>query len=123
MTDEMMEGNNSKLLWADELLDLPHFGAEPVHRQDGAPRRFSADPQRVEQGVAQLVLTVIELVRQLMERQALRRVEHGTLTEEQEEHLGVALMRLADAMSDMKEHFGLTDEDLNLHLGPLGDLL
>lgn len=112
-----------KLLWANGLLDLPHFGAEPVRRQDGATRRLSADPERVEKGVAQLVLTVIELVRQLMERQALRRLEHGTLSEEQEERLGAALMRLAEAMAEMKEHFGLTDEDLNLHLGPLGDLL
>jgi Gas vesicle protein K len=73
--------------------------------------------------MAQLVLTVVELLRQLMERQALRRVEHGSLTEEQEEQLGTALMRLAETMDDLKDHFGLTDEDLNLRLGPLGDLL
>jgi hypothetical protein len=73
--------------------------------------------------MAQLVLTVVELLRQLMERQALRRVEHGSLTDDQEEQLGTALMRLAETMDDLKEHFGLTDEDLNLRLGPLGDLL
>jgi CRISPR/Cas system-associated endonuclease Cas1 len=73
--------------------------------------------------MAQLVLTVIELLRQLMERQALRRVERGSLTEEQEEQLGTALMRLAETMDELKAHFDLTDEDLNLRLGPLGNLL
>ncbi|MDQ2727811.1 MAG: gas vesicle protein K [Actinomycetota bacterium] len=73
--------------------------------------------------MAQLVLTVIELLRQLMERQALHRVERGSLTIEQEEQLGTALMRLSETMTDLKEQFGLTDDDLNLHLGPLGDLL
>jgi CRISPR/Cas system-associated endonuclease Cas1 len=73
--------------------------------------------------MAQLVLTVIELLRQLMERQALRRVERGSLTEEQEEQLGTALMRLAETMDELKAHFELTDEDLNLRLGPLGNLL
>ena len=86
-------------------------------------RRIDADPERVEQGMAQLVLTLIELVRQLMERQALRRLEGGTLTAEQEEALGTALMHLAQKMEEMKEHFELTDDDLNLSLGPLGDLL
>jgi hypothetical protein len=73
--------------------------------------------------MAQLVLTVIELLRQLMERQALRRVERGSLTEDQEEQLGTALMRLAETMDELKAHFDLTDEDLNLRLGPLGNLL
>ncbi len=71
----------------------------------------------------QLVLTLVELVRQLMERQAVRRLQSGTLTPTQEEDLGTALMRLAEKMEELKEHFGLTDDDLNLHLGPLGDLL
>jgi Gas vesicle protein K len=86
-------------------------------------RRIEADPERVEQGLAQLVLTVIELLRQLMERQAIRRLEGGSLTEAQEEDLGTALMKLAEKMDELKEQFGLADEDLNLHLGPLGDLL
>jgi hypothetical protein len=73
--------------------------------------------------MAQLVLTVIELLRQLMERQALRRVERGSLTEEQEEQLGIALMRLAETMDELKAQFELTDDDLNLRLGPLGNLL
>lgn len=92
-------------------------------RPDGAPRRLAADPERVEKGLVQLVLTLVELIRQLMERQALRRLESGSLSPEQEDQLGTALMRLAGKMDELKEHFDLTDEDLNLHLGPLGDLL
>ena len=87
------------------------------------PRRIEADPERVERGLAQLVLTLIELLRQLMERQALRRMEQGTLDEEQIERLGVTFMKLAERMDELKREFGLRDEDLNLDLGPLGNLL
>lgn len=86
--------------------------------------RLNADPENVERGLASLVLTVVELIRQLMEKQALRRVdEDESLTDEQVEELGLALMRLEEAMERLKDHFGLTDEDLNLDLGPLGTLL
>lgn len=95
----------------------------PTPAGPGPRRRIEADPERVEQGVAQLVLTLIELVRQLMERQAVRRMEAGTLTAEQEEALGTALLLLAERMQEMKDHFGLSDEDLNLDLGPLGSLV
>jgi Gas vesicle protein K len=91
--------------------------------EQGLSRRIEADPENVERGLAQLVLTVIELLRELMERQALRRVEAGGLTDEQVERLGRTLMRLAERMDELKEHFGLDDEDLNLDLGPLGRLL
>jgi hypothetical protein len=87
------------------------------------PRRIEADPERVERGLAQLVLTLVELLRQLMERQALRRMEQGTLDEEQIERLGLTFMRLAERMDELKAEFGLRDEDLNLDLGPLGNLL
>jgi hypothetical protein len=87
------------------------------------PRRVNADPERVEQGLAQLVLTLIELLRQLMERQALRRMEHGNLTDEQIERLGETFMKLERRMEELKREFGLEDQDLNLNLGPLGDLL
>jgi hypothetical protein len=90
---------------------------------DAFPRRVSADPEKVEQGLAQLVLTLIELLRQLMERQALRRMDEGTLTDEQIERLGLTFMRLADRMDELKAEFDLRDEDLNLDLGPLGRLL
>jgi Gas vesicle protein K len=87
------------------------------------PRRIDADPENVERGLAQLVLTLIELLRQLMERQALRRVDEGNLTDEEIERLGTTFMRLAERMDELKETFGLRDEDLNLDLGPLGSLL
>jgi hypothetical protein len=90
---------------------------------DEGPRRIAADPENVERGLAQLVLTIVELLRQLMERQAIRRVDQGDLTEQEEEDLGTSLMLLAEAMDELTEQFGLTADDLNLDLGPLGPLL
>jgi hypothetical protein len=112
-----------KLMWADNDLPIPPSRAWRSPSLPETPRRIQVNPERVERGMAQLVLTVVELLRQLMERQALRRMEHGSLSDEQEEQLGTALMRLDETMDDLKAHFGLTDEDLNLRLGPLGDLL
>jgi CRISPR/Cas system-associated endonuclease Cas1 len=85
--------------------------------------RVKADPEDVERGLAQLVLTLIELLRQLVERQAIRQVEAGGLSEEQVERLGQALIALEQRMGELKVTFGLADEDLNLDLGPLGRLL
>jgi hypothetical protein len=97
--------------------------AEPAP-QAGAPlHRLDTSPERAERGLVQLVLTVVELLRQLMERQALRRAESGTLTARQEEALGLGLMRLSEKMEELKGYFGLADDDLNINLGPLGDLL
>ncbi len=87
------------------------------------PRRVDADPQRVEQGLAQLVLTLVELLRQLMERQALRRMDQGSLDDEEVERLGETFMKLEQRMEQLKREFGLEDKDLNLDLGPLGKLL
>jgi gas vesicle protein GvpK len=88
-----------------------------------ACRRIDADPESVERGLVSLVLTVVELLRQLMERQALRRVDQGTLTDDQVEKIGRTLMALEMRMAELREHFGLDPEDLNLDLGPLGPLL
>ena len=89
-----------------------------------APRqRIDADPETVERGLVTLVLTVVELLRQLMERQALRRVDSGSLTDDQIEKIGATLMALDGRMAELREHFGLAPEDLNLDLGPLGPLL
>jgi CRISPR/Cas system-associated endonuclease Cas1 len=77
----------------------------------------------VEKGPAGLVLTIVELLRQLMERQALRRVDQGDLTDAQIERVGATLMALEEQMAELREYFGLTPEDLNLDLGPLGPLL
>jgi hypothetical protein len=95
--------------------------AERNGRRSGP--RIDIDPDRVERGLGQLVLTVVELVRQLLERQALRRVEAGSLTDEEVERLGLALMRLEERMERLKEEFGLEDRDVELTLGPLSDLL
>jgi Gas vesicle protein K len=81
------------------------------------------DPRSVERGLATLVLTLVELLRQLMERQALRRVDEGSVTDEQAERLGYTLMLLNERMDELTEEFGVTREDLNIDLGPLGTLL
>ncbi|PKV83734.1 gas vesicle protein K [Streptomyces sp. TLI_146] len=86
-------------------------------------RRVELDADTVERDLARLVLTVVELLRQLMERQALRRVETGELTGEQEERIGLTLMLLEDRMGELRAKFGLRPEDLNIDLGPLGPLL
>src|SRR5246127_1329623 len=101
---------------------------EPPGWGDGsatpAPRnRINTDPEGVERGLVSLVLTLVELLRQLMERQAIRRVEHGDLTDDQIERIGTTLMLLEEKMAELREHFGLEPEDLNIDLGPLGPLL
>ena len=85
--------------------------------------RIDADPESVEKGLVTLVLTLVELLRQLMERQALRRMEGGSLTDDQIERLGETFLLLEQRMGELKEQFGLRDEALNLDLGPLGRLL
>jgi hypothetical protein len=87
------------------------------------PQRIEADPESVQRDLLRLVLTIVELVRQLMEKQALRRVENGDLTDDQVEALGTGLMHLEEAMRELRERYGLTQQDLNLDLGPLGTLL
>lgn len=86
-------------------------------------QRMESDPATVERDLARLVLTIVELIRQLMERQALRRVDSGTLSPEQIENLGLGLMRLEEAMTRLRDHFGIEPGDLNLDLGPLGSLI
>ena len=112
---------------ADKVLASPAaldpFARDLGRLDDALSRRVQADPQNVERGLAALVLTVVELLRQLMERQALRRVEAGGLDDETIERLGSTLMALAERMDELKEIFGLDDDDLNLDLGPLGRLL
>jgi hypothetical protein len=111
----------------DKLLsepgDLDAFARELPRLGDALSRRVDADPENVERGLAQLVLTVVELLRQIVERQALRRVEAGGLDDETVEQLGRTLMALEARMQQLKEVFDLSDEDLNLDLGPLGRLL
>lgn len=112
----------------DKLLFGTGGGVDHISQQlpevgDVFPQRINAEGERIERGLAQLVLTLVELVRQLLERQALRRVEGGTLSDDEVERLGTALMQLEERMEELKREFALGDEDLNLDLGPLGRLL
>lgn len=85
--------------------------------------RIELDPEKIKKGLGQLVLTLVELIRQLLERQALRRIEGGSLTGQEIEALGLTFLELNVQMKRLKQEFGLTDEDLNLDLGPFGKLL
>ncbi|HEY3063970.1 MAG TPA: gas vesicle protein K [Chloroflexota bacterium] len=100
-------------LLADELQQL----------RANLPSRIDVNTEGVEQGLAQLVLTLVEFVRQLLERQAVRRMEGGNLTDEEVERVGLALMKLEEKVHELADQFGLRPGDLNINLGPLGDLL
>ena len=104
--------------------DSPKEFAEEIEKaQDCLPKKIDANPKTVEKGLAKLVLTLIELIRKLLEKQAMRRVEAGSLSDEQVENVGETLMKLENKMDELKGIFGLKDEELNLNLGPLGDLM
>ena len=90
---------------------------------DQSPLRWNANPEDVQRSVAQLVLTLVDFIRKLLERQAIRRMEGGTLTEQQIEDVGRALMRLEETIRDISAKFGIKPEDLNLDLGPVGKLV
>ena len=103
------------------------FGLSPAssdeRRPSAAAQRLHTDPDTVERDLMKLVLTIVELLRQLMERTALHRVDQGDLTEHQEERVGMTLMILHERMSELCDRYDLTMDDLNLDLGPLGSLL
>ncbi len=101
---------------------LTDFEGELGRLTDALPSRVNADPERVEQGLAKLVLTLIELLRGLLEKQAIRRVEGGSLTPEEIERMGLTFLRLERRMAELRDHFGLSQEDLTLSLGSLGEL-
>jgi gas vesicle protein GvpK len=104
----------------DELDEL----RREVERLRGIlPERVDVDPDQVESGLAKLVLSLVEFLRQLLERQAVRRMEGGSLTDEEIERMGLALMRLEQKVHEMARVFGLDPEDLNIGLGPLGKLV
>lgn len=115
---------------------MSHYRDTQSHVGPGAPsrcqperprtvrgERIDVDPESVERALASLVLTIVEFLRQLMERQALRRVDQGDLSHEQIERIGTTLMILEERMGELCEQFGLAPGDLNLDLGPLGPLL
>jgi hypothetical protein len=87
------------------------------------PPRWNADPEDVRRSVLKLVLTLVELIRQLLERQAIRRMEAGTLSEDETESVGLALMRLQETILDLAKQFDIPPDELNLDLGPVGRLM
>ena len=87
------------------------------------PPRWNANPDDVRKSVLKLVLTLVELIRQLLERQAIRRMEAGTLSDEETEAVGLALMRLQETVLDLAAQFDIAPDELNLDLGPVGKLL
>ena len=93
------------------------------HVAASRPPRWNADPEDVRRSVLKLVLTLVELIRQLLERQAIRRMEAGTLNDEETENVGLALMRLQETVHDLAKQFDIRPEELNLDLGPVGKLL
>lgn len=111
----------AKILSGSENLDDFLRGLEGLENK--VPNRVNADPHNVEKGLARLVLTLIDLLRQLMERQAVRRMEGGSLSDEEIERLGQTFMKLEQRMNELTRAFGLEKSDLNIDLGPLGKLL
>jgi Gas vesicle protein K len=108
----------------DDFRDLELLARDLKQRieQRTAPARWNAEPEDVRRSVMQLVLTLIEFIRQLLERQALRRVDNGTLTPEQTERVGATLMQLEETVHDLARQAGIDPKDLNLDFGPLGKL-
>jgi hypothetical protein len=107
-----------------EVAELESLRKELERTARGAsPLRWNADPDDVQRSVAQLVLTLVEFIRQLLERQAIRRMEAGTLSDVQTEDVGRALMKLEETVRDIAAKFGLSSDELNLDLGPVGKLL
>ena len=108
---------------ATESKELSDFARAMGCAAAQSPGRIALGSDDAKNGLAKLVLTLVELIRQLLERQAIRRMESGSLNHEQTEKLGVTFMQLSEQMQDLKKQFHLEDEELNLDLGPLGKLL
>ena len=106
-----------------DVQEIESLRAELERLASVPPPRWNADPEDVRRSVAKLVLTLVEFIRQILERQAIRRMEAETLTADETEAVGLALMRLEETVRDMGAQFGLSPEDLNIDLGPLGKLV
>lgn len=125
-TPPIAQGSRLKALGKSSCLEPtasslePHTAPRPERPGD---QKINFEPAKVEQGLAKLVLTLVELIRRLMEKQAIRKMEGGTLNRSQLEQLGEAFRRLESKMVELKRVFGLEDDDLNLDLGPLGELM
>lgn len=137
--DDFFKEENPNIRWVESQKDTSDGGPKGLLRGGGNSRnaflirtngefpkvmsRTNIDPKNVEKGLAKLVLTLIELLRKLMEKQAIRRMEAGFLTAAEVERMGIAFQRLEEKMKDLKRGFSLKDDDLNLDLGPIGELM
>jgi hypothetical protein len=106
-----------------EIEEIDALRAEIERQAAAAAPRWNADPEEVQKSVARLVLALVEFLRKLMEKQAIRRMEAGTLEDDEVENVGLALMQLEETLHDIAARFGLTPDELNLDLGPLGRLI
>ena len=116
-------GRAAARVGALEVQEIESLRAELDRLASAPPPRWNADPEDVRRSVAKLVLTLVEFIRQILERQAIRRMEAETLTPAETEAVGLALMRLEETVRDLGAQFGLAPEDLNIELGPLGKLV
>lgn len=106
-----------------DVQEVESLRKEILRLQKGTPPRWNADPEDVRRSVLKLVLTLVEFIRQLLERQAIRRMENKTLTDEETEAIGMALMRLEETIRDLCLQFDIPPDQLNLDLGPIGKLV
>ena len=123
MADSAKDDRFERLRAAVDADDPELFAAQLREIAPALPERIATNADDVEAGLAKLVLTLVEFLRRVLEHQAVRRMEGGSLTDEQVEQLGLALLRLQDRLTELKNAFGLADQDLNIDLGPLGRLL
>jgi hypothetical protein len=113
--------SENKILFNTGMID--GISAEIEKLSNTEESKLKLTPDNADSGLAKLVLTLVELIRKLVEKQAMRRVDGGSLTDDEIERLGETLMKLEMKMEELKKHFNLTDRDLNINLGPLGDLM
>lgn len=98
------------------------FARETQKSKGSLPKKLNLDAEKVEQGLAKLVLSLVELIRQLLEKQAMRRIEHGSVTDEEIERMGETFMKLEEKIIELRKAFNLDEEDLNISLGPIQDI-
>jgi hypothetical protein len=123
MRADVTAARNKVIHAPDDQALLDRFADKRNASRRHSPERVTLDPEKVERDLARLVLGLVEVLRQLLERQAVRRVEAGTLSEDEIERLGETLLKLETRMRELKAVFGLGDQDLSLDLGPLRDLV
>jgi hypothetical protein len=114
-----------KRIESDSISDFARIGNSDLPKPQSlhAATQLDLDPDKVQNGLGQIVLTLVKLLHELLERQAIRRMDGGSLTEEEIERLGIALMKQSEEIERLRKEFGLEEEDLNIDLGPLGKLL